>query len=167
MLAQTEWKRWSHNGCATRVTGLFPLLLFCLALDARGLTIYRIGDGPPPDLEVPHEFVQWTWEEAAAAPFGQMQTLNLDAYYLAPHRLDAAVNIAPIITENGGRTFAFGNYETAIEPSAHEGSAWEAIAIPRLSATARSCGDGCGAVNRMCASRLANTGCSTSAVCSH
>ena len=48
MLAQTKWKRWSHNGDATRVTGLFPLLLFCLALDAHGLTIYRIGNGPPP-----------------------------------------------------------------------------------------------------------------------
>ncbi|MDP6701573.1 MAG: hypothetical protein QGH25_18125, partial [Candidatus Latescibacteria bacterium] len=125
MLAQTEWKRRSPNGRAARVNGLLPLLLFCLALDARGLTIYRIGNGPPPDLEVPHEFVQWTWEEAAAPPFGQLQTLNLDAYYLAPRRLDATINIAPIIAENGGRTFAFGNYETAIKPSAHEGSAWD------------------------------------------
>lgn len=72
---------------------------------ALGLTIYRIGGEslPAPELDAPYEFVQIRWSDVDAAQHGRAELLEFDPDFLRPQRFDSAVNLVPIIEEQGGQ----------------------------------------------------------------
>ncbi|NKB69801.1 MAG: hypothetical protein GKR89_22240 [Candidatus Latescibacteria bacterium] len=85
---------------------IFACLAYCLilALPAQALTIYRLGgaDAPRPQLEVPYDFVQLSWDQVGEDAHGRADLIELGDH-IAPKTLDPTVNLAPQIEELGGR----------------------------------------------------------------
>ena len=72
------------------------------------LTVIRLGgeDLPPPELEVPYEFVQLSWAEVDPARHGLAELVNIDTGFVEPLHLDPTVNLVPILEEFGGQVLA-------------------------------------------------------------
>ncbi|MEE2659703.1 MAG: gliding motility-associated C-terminal domain-containing protein [Candidatus Latescibacterota bacterium] len=95
---------------ATRCAHLFVFALsaFVTLAPASALTIYRVGSSvaPSPDLEMPHEFVYLgDWSSVEAARHGLMNQLTPESGRIRPRTLEAGVNLAPLIEEQGGQIF--------------------------------------------------------------
>ena len=108
----------------------YPLLLllgFCPPLPVQGLTIYRIGgdDQPPPELEVPYEFIRVPWSSIVGTSSDQTQSLQLQAAYIEPKQLNGSVNLTPSIVENGGLILTTNRYDSLIAPGESELVAWD------------------------------------------
>ena len=61
---------------------------------------------PPPDLEVPYEFVQLSWAEVDPARHGLAELVKIDTGFVEPLHLDPTVNLVPILEELGGQVLA-------------------------------------------------------------
>ena len=72
------------------------------------LTIIRLGgeEQPPPDLEVPYEFVQLSWAEVEPRRHGLAELVQIDTGFVEPLHLDPTVNLVPILEEFGGQVLA-------------------------------------------------------------
>ena len=72
------------------------------------LTVIRLGgeDLPPPDLEVPYEFVQLSWAEVDPKSHGLAELVKIDTGFVEPLHLDPTVNLVPILEEFGGQVLA-------------------------------------------------------------
>ena len=72
------------------------------------LTVIRLGgeDLPPPELEVPYEFVQLSWAEVDPARHGLAELVKIDPGFVEPLHLDPTVNLVPILEEFGGQVLA-------------------------------------------------------------
>ena len=68
------------------------------------LTIYRIGgsDLPPPERDVPFEFVQLEWTDIDAKEHGSSFLTEIGTI-LAPQQLDPSVNLTPLLDARGGK----------------------------------------------------------------
>ena len=72
------------------------------------LTVIRLGgeDLPPPELEVPYEFVQLSWAEVDPRRHGLAELVKIDTGFVEPLHLDPTVNLVPILEEFGGQVLA-------------------------------------------------------------
>ncbi len=72
------------------------------------LTIIRLGgeELPPPDLEVPYEFVQLSWAEVDPARHGLAELVKVDPGFVEPLHLDPTVNLVPMLEERGGQVLS-------------------------------------------------------------
>lgn len=72
------------------------------------LTVIRLGgeDLPPPDLEVPYEFVQLSWAEVDPRRHGLAELVKIDTGFVEPLHLDPTVNLVPTLEEFGGQVLA-------------------------------------------------------------
>ena len=72
------------------------------------LTVIRLGGEnlPPPELEVPYEFVQLSWAEADPKRHGLAELMKIDPGFVEPLRLDPTVNLVPLLEERGGQVLA-------------------------------------------------------------
>ena len=72
------------------------------------LTVIRLGgeELPPPDLEVPYEFVQLSWAEVDPRRHGLAELVKIDIGFVEPLHLDPTVNLVPILEEFGGQVLA-------------------------------------------------------------
>ena len=72
------------------------------------LTVIRLGgaDLPPPDLEVPYEFVQLSWAEVDPKRHGLAELVQIDTNFVEPLRLDPTVNLVPMLEERGGQVLS-------------------------------------------------------------
>ena len=90
-----------------RIAGLLLLAIMGLggqrAADA--VTIYRIGGEnlPPPEMDMPFEFVQLPWAAADPALHGSSELVQITPDFIAPQELDPTVNLTPILGELGGK----------------------------------------------------------------
>ena len=78
--------------------------LFC-SLPAAALTIYRIGgeNKPPPEIDAPFEFVQLSWGGVDPGRHGAAEFVAIAPDSIAPAYFDPERNLAPILSEFGGR----------------------------------------------------------------
>ena len=69
------------------------------------LTIYRIGGEhlPAPEEEMPHEFVQLSWEAIEENLHGKAELVQVSPDSVSPLRLDPNLNLTPLIEERGGQ----------------------------------------------------------------
>ncbi len=72
------------------------------------LTVIRLGgeDLPPPDLEVPYEFVQLSWAGVDPNRHGLAQLLKIDTGFVEPLHLNPTVNLVPLLEERGGKVLS-------------------------------------------------------------
>ena len=76
------------------------------------LTVYRIGGEnlPPPDLEVPFEFIQIPWSDINEKKLGSIDLLEVTDNLLGPLRLDPNVNLTPLVRQRGGAITSNNSY---------------------------------------------------------
>ena len=91
--------------------GIFLALGWCFLgqpASVAALTVIRLGgeDLPPPDLEVPYEFVQLPWAEVDPARHGLAELIEIDSAFVEPLRLDPTTNLVPMLEERGGQVLA-------------------------------------------------------------
>ena len=70
------------------------------------LTIYRIGGKHLPASrgeEMPHEFVQLSWEAIEENLHGKAELVQVSPDSVSPLRLDPNLNLTPLIEERGGQ----------------------------------------------------------------
>ena len=67
------------------------------------LTIYRIGGEhlPASEEEMPHEFVQLSWEAIEENLHGKAELVQVSPDSVSPLRLDPNLNLTPLIEERG------------------------------------------------------------------
>ena len=72
------------------------------------LTVIRLGGAelPPPDLEVPYEFVQLAWAEVDPKRHGLAELVTMDTGFVEPLHLDPTVNLVPMLEERGGQVLS-------------------------------------------------------------
>ena len=73
----------------------------CTASAAGALTLFRVGgEGlPEPELEVPFEFVQLSWEEPDENRFGDEISLDRRPEWITPEVSDPGVNLSPTMLQ--------------------------------------------------------------------
>ncbi len=79
-----------------------------LVLPAASLTVFRLGgeDLPPPELDVPFEFVQLSWADVSSAQHGVTELVEVAPGAVAPQQLDPQVNLVPLLEGGGGQVQA-------------------------------------------------------------
>ena len=84
------------------ITGL---CFFAYVEPAAALTLFRIGGEsvPRPDLDIPYEFVQLSWDEVDKKKHGLTDLIEVGADEIGPLQLDGNVNLVPLLEENGGQ----------------------------------------------------------------
>ena len=73
----------------------------CTASASGALTLFRVGgEGlPEPELEVPFDFVQFSWEEPDANRFGEEISLDRQPGFITPEVSDSELNLSPTMLQ--------------------------------------------------------------------
>ena len=87
--------------------------LISLSSAAAALTVFRLGgaDQPPPQLEVPFDFVPLSWADFVDPHGSSAQDLNLTGNFIAPLDIKPQTNLALSLREGTGLTYLwFGDW---------------------------------------------------------